>query len=59
MTNSIIAKQSKRRTTITLKKPTTEINISPNVACKNISQDALGRIYINLKHLDTNKLDNY
>jgi hypothetical protein len=56
---TITVKQHKKHTTITLKKPTTEINIFPNMAFKTISQDKLGRTYMTLIYKGATTLDNY
>lgn len=56
---TIIIKQHGKHTTITLKEPTTEINIFPNIMLNCISQDALGRVHMNIKHRGYAKLDDF
>jgi len=51
----ITTKQHQDHTTITLETPTKEINIMGNHKITKVSQDKLGRIYINLKPRPTQK----
>ena len=57
--STIIVKQHKKHTTITLKEPTKEINIFPNMSFKTISQDKLGRIHMTLRYKGSTTLNNY
>jgi hypothetical protein len=52
---SIKTKQHQDHTTITLNQPTTEINIMGNHKITKVTQDKLGRIYINVNPRPTQK----